>query len=1026
MRTCNQCNTPCEEGHRFCPACGFPIGALRPASGDPLIGRTLGGGYTILEAVGAGGMGRVYRAEQVSLGKTLAIKVIHPHLAGDDNAVARFYAEARACSRINHPNAVSVLDFGRTDDNLLFLVMEFIRGRDLSRIVWEARALPWQRSAEVIRQVLAALSEAHEQHVIHRDIKPENVLVEPLRTGGDFVKVVDFGLAKIRSDTAPGVTTPGLVCGTPDYMAPEQGRGLPPDPRSDLYSAAVVLYYCVTGRLPFEAELPQQVLLKHVNEPPPDPREFTRGLPDHFVAALMRGLEKDPDVRYPTAVDFAEALQQTLDASRRDDRAVRCPSCGSAVSAGRRFCGDCGARVAPARPADETGAHEARRPRFKPSSTTPGLGAMPMVGRQAQARALLDMWRDAASALTVVSVTGEEGVGRRRLVHSVMEEVERAGGPALSVTPDPTWAGVAYAAVGRCVRSLLRVRPGEDAVAWFDERYGAEEGEVDVVARAGLVELFTKGGAAELDARSRTAAAVRALELALEECARVCGQSPFIAWEQLQRIDDASVRVLAAFLARPGRARACMVFTYTPRYQGHWIGGATIALRGLTTEEAREVAAAARPLHPAEESLEALPAEVLPLHLEQRLRWHAEGGGAAPERLVDLISARLDRLSMKARRVPQALAVLGEATPAVVARVVGSGGDVSTARVLAERGWITVEDRDPDQYLAIAHPLLREVVDASTPYTLRRELHASCAELAEAGAAPDEVLALHSEYTPVTFRTLLLLERLGDLALARGDDTAAAQALRRGLDFARREFALGDTDSEAAVAIFTRKLGDALGRAGDFAEAEGALREGLALTTHGSVEWARLQGALGRTLCARGRQSEGLRALEGAVVVATRLGNHGLVSELLVTRAEVESIAREHVDAVRSLEQADARLRDALRVAGASEPLLKQRAEVLVRLARAKRLAGLDGEKALAEARPLADSLNLGRLLARCEEELAERAEALGDRRSAISAWQLAAQEARSAGDASLEAQYAERARILGPAREPSSHPRTS
>jgi len=1028
VRTCNQCNTSCEDGHRFCPSCGFPIGALRPASGDPLIGRTLGGGYTILEAIGAGGMGRVYRAEQVSLGKTLAIKVIHPHLAGDDNAVARFYAEARACSRINHPNAVSVLDFGRTDDNLLYLVMEYIRGRDLSRIVWEARALPWARGAEIIRQVLAALSEAHEQHVIHRDIKPENVLVEPLRTGGDFVKVVDFGLAKIRSDTAPGVTSPGLVCGTPDYMAPEQGRGLPPDPRSDLYSAAVVLYYCVTGRLPFEAELPQQVLLKHVNEPPPDPREFVKGLPDHFVAVLLRGLEKDPDVRYATAVDFAEALQGTLAAHRRDDRVVRCPSCGAAVSAGLRFCGECGARVVPARGSDETGAHAERRPRFKVSSSTSGLGALPMVGRQAQLRRLVELWQEATTgALTVASLTGEEGVGRHRLLQAVMAEVARGGGAAVSVLPDPTWAGVAYAAVGRCVRSLLGVQAGDDPVAWFDARFPPEEGEHDVVARAGMVEIFVPGGAPELDARSRTAAAVRALELALAECRRVCGQSPFIAWEQLQRIDDASVRVLAAFLARPRASAACMVFSFTPRYQGQWVGGHAVALRGLTLAQAREVALNARPLHPPEEAIEGLPEEVLPLHLEQRLRWHLEGGGAAPERLVDLISARLDRLSMKARRVLQALAVLGEATPAVVARVVGAGGDVSTARVLAERGWIVVEEREPDQHISIAHALLREVVDVSIPYSLRREIHASCAELAEAAKAPDEVLALHSEYTPVTFRTLLLLERVGDLCLARGDDTAAAQALRRGLDFARREFALGDTDSEGAVAIFTRKLGDALGRAGDFAEAEGVLREGVALTTHGTVEWARLQGALGRALSARGRQSEGLRAIDSAVAVATRLGNPGLVSELLVTRAELESIAREHLDAVRSLELADARIRDALRLAGgAPDALLRQRAELLVRLARARRLAGLDGEKVIAEARPLADSLNLGRLLARCEEELAERAEALGDRRTAISAWQLAAHEARSAGDASLEAQYAERARILGDPKNSSAHPRTT
>ncbi|MEZ4405959.1 MAG: protein kinase [Polyangiales bacterium] len=222
MRTCQSCRAEVAEEHRYCPSCGFPIAALRATSGDPLIGRTLGGGYLILEAVGAGGMGRVYRAEQASLGKTLAVKVIHPHLAGEESAVARFYAEARACSRLNHPNCVSVLDFGRTEDGLLFLVMEFLRGQDLARVVWESGQIAHERAAEIIRQVLAALAEAHDQGIIHRDIKPENILVEPLRTGGDFVKMVDFGLAKIRSDDKPGVTSPGSFRARPTSWRPSR------------------------------------------------------------------------------------------------------------------------------------------------------------------------------------------------------------------------------------------------------------------------------------------------------------------------------------------------------------------------------------------------------------------------------------------------------------------------------------------------------------------------------------------------------------------------------------------------------------------------------------------------------------------------------------------------------------------------------------------------------------------------------------------------------------------------------------
>ncbi len=1033
MRTCHQCNAPCDEGHRFCPSCGFPIGALRPASGDPLVGRTLGGGYMILEAIGAGGMGRVYRAEQTSLGKTLAIKVIHPHLAGDENAVARFYAEARACSRINHPNAVSVLDFGRTDDNLLYLVMEFLRGRDLARVVWESGSLPWARAAEIIRQVLAALSEAHEQGVIHRDIKPENVLVEPLRTGGDFVKVVDFGLAKIRSDVAPGVTSPGLVCGTPDYMAPEQGRGLPPDPRSDLYAAAVVLYYCVTGRLPFDAELPQQVLLMHVNDPVPDPRQFTEDLPDHFVSVLLKGLEKDPDVRYGTAVEFAAALQAAVAPHRTEARGgTHCPRCGSTVNAGLKFCGECGARVVPAPkpPGEDPVIHEsARPPRLAVSVTTSSLGPVNMVGRAVELDRLRDLWtRSATGALSIVTVIGDEGSGRHRLVSAAIDHARRAGATTVSVGPDATWAGVAYAPIARCIQTLLAIAPTRSPAEWYDETFPLGDPEHDPVIRAGLVEIFTHDGAHDRGAHPRLEAATRALEFALRESARTSAGPPLVAFEQLHRVDSASVRVLASLAARAPDVAACVVFTHTPRFQGVRASGEVITLRPLTREQAREIALGARPGHDPNDLLEHLPAEALPLHVEQLLRWFVEGGGVAPLRLVDVISARLERLPMKSRRVLQALAVLGEETPATVARVVGVAGDLSTVRMLAERGWVAVEDRDAEQYLSITHALLREVVDASTPSTLRKELNLACIAATEDREVPLEVRALHAEHSNDAFGTLLLLERLGDRSLARGDDTAAAQALRRGLEFARREFALGDTDSEGAIVIFTRKLGEALVRAGDFAEAEGVLREGLAVATRGTVEWARLEGILGRALCSRGRQAEGLRAIDNAVTVASRHGVASLVSDLLVSRADMEAVVRDYRDAVRSVEAADARLVEALRLTPTNAPLLRQRAELLVRLSRARRLAELDAERALVDARALAESLGLAQLLARCDEEAAERAKAGGDRRAAATLWELAAQRARESGDAALEATYVEHARLLSRfevgARRPSVVPR--
>src|SRR6476659_3909493 len=218
-RPCPQCGNNCDETHKFCPLCGFSISqitGLAPAE-DPFINRTLPGGYVILDLVGIGGMGRVYRAEQRALGRTVAVKVIHPHLLGEESATARFIAEARAASRLNHPHSVGVIDFGKTDDGQLYLVMEFLRGKDLARVQYEEGPLSFRRICNILKQCLAALSEAHHLGIIHRDLKPENIILEPVRTGGDFVKVVDFGLAKLKNEGAsPSITSPGIVCGTPE------------------------------------------------------------------------------------------------------------------------------------------------------------------------------------------------------------------------------------------------------------------------------------------------------------------------------------------------------------------------------------------------------------------------------------------------------------------------------------------------------------------------------------------------------------------------------------------------------------------------------------------------------------------------------------------------------------------------------------------------------------------------------------------------------------------------------------------
>ncbi len=235
---------------------------------DPWIGQVVNGKFRVEALVGQGGMGRVYRAKHLTLDRPVVLKMLHKDFSTDPQVVQRFQREARAASRLNHPNSIAVLDFGEAEDGTLFMAMEFLAGRDLARVIGDEFPLGDARIVRIGAQMLSALAEAHVQGIVHRDLKPENVMIEPRRGEPDFVKVLDFGIAKITSPGAnePKLTQAGLVCGTPEYMSPEQARGAELDSRTDLYSTGVILYQMATGELPFQSDTPVGFLTKHLTE----------------------------------------------------------------------------------------------------------------------------------------------------------------------------------------------------------------------------------------------------------------------------------------------------------------------------------------------------------------------------------------------------------------------------------------------------------------------------------------------------------------------------------------------------------------------------------------------------------------------------------------------------------------------------------------------------------------------------------------------------------------------------------------
>jgi serine/threonine-protein kinase len=273
---------------------------------EPRIGDQIAERYELEELVGSGGMSSVFRAHDLQLDRSVAIKILLPRYVDDEEYVERFRREARAVAQLSHPNIVTVIDRGE-DEGRQYIVFEYVEGENLKEFIVRTGRLPVRRAVELALAVADGLAFAHDRGLVHRDVKPQNVL---LSSGGD-VKVTDFGIAR-SLDVEHGVTQTGTVMGTGEYLAPEQASGRPVSAATDVYSLGVVLWELLTGDVPFRGENFVAVALRHVNEPPPSLIEQRPDVPLRLAAAVERALQKDPALRFASMADFANELRACL------------------------------------------------------------------------------------------------------------------------------------------------------------------------------------------------------------------------------------------------------------------------------------------------------------------------------------------------------------------------------------------------------------------------------------------------------------------------------------------------------------------------------------------------------------------------------------------------------------------------------------------------------------------------------------------------------------------------------------------
>jgi eukaryotic-like serine/threonine-protein kinase len=344
-RRCPKCGGVYPETARFCPRDGNMLveaQARTPAPGtasssggtavrtpptpprgpgldraSTLSGQVLDTRYQVLKKLGEGGMSYVYLAREVASGQEVAIKVLSPKLATDRSSVERLRREAGLAMRLDHPNVCRILRLGESEDGLIYLVMPFLNGELLSDREVKGGPMELGTGIDVLRQVCAGLHHAHELQIVHRDLKPENIMLVAQDGGGERAVVMDFGLAKERrADPAIAkLTATGIILGTPEFMSPEQIRGKPLDARSDIYALGIVGFEMFTGKLPFQGRNAQEMMIARLRDRPVPLRQLRPDLPAQLDKALGCALAANPDARYTTALEFADALTATRDGS---------------------------------------------------------------------------------------------------------------------------------------------------------------------------------------------------------------------------------------------------------------------------------------------------------------------------------------------------------------------------------------------------------------------------------------------------------------------------------------------------------------------------------------------------------------------------------------------------------------------------------------------------------------------------------------------------------------------------------------
>ncbi len=781
-----------------------------------LVGRVLGDKFKLTACIGIGGSGAVYKADQIALGRTVAVKILNEELCADARMISRFRGEAMSASRLNHVNCVSIIDYGQSPDGLLYLSMEYVKGPTLTQLLVNETPLAVERVIDIVCQALAGIEEAHLAGVVHADLKSDNIILDQRRSGVDTVKIVDFGIARLV--TGVRETEDRSISGTPEYMAPEVISGAPPSFASDIYAVGIILYELLAERTPFFAGSTTEILTNHLKATPTLLTQRRGGLPKELDAVIAKALAKHPTDRFTSAAEMRDALLGILARVRTMPSTDKCASCGASCQPSFKFCPECGA------------------PRLRVSKTfeIPTMQAalsdvlpLKFTGRPRELDALLAHARRPAGGNSGMLVIGGEGSGRSSLLRAAYAKRGDGNLVFVQVGPDPSGLAAPYYPIRSLLAAVLQLPPVSSEIELRDAVLGVGLNERDI---PGIAQLFGHPTTLlELEAPVRRREMVWSTLRALE---RAAASAPIVVvCEDIDRWDHPSLEILRRATETSELALPPVIMTALAQFGSQWPAAAArlelgalessdleAIVRGLSGQGVRGMP----PLQALYETTRGYPG-----HIEHVVRYLLEGGKAEDIKvsLPDLIAARLSMLPQATRDVLQAAAVLGIEPQVDLLRTMMPNEVLDPALQDAEIHGLL--GRDPSGELTFTSRLVREIVYDATPADVRRSLHAAAATAVEQLSQDVGLLGHHHDLAGHAKQAIDLLRRAGDHAADQLDDAGAGQYFYRALVSVRQAVQSGDIEegAEKQFVSLSVKLADVLRTRGETALARGILAE---------------------------------------------------------------------------------------------------------------------------------------------------------------------------------------------------------